>query len=103
MRVRSLTVSLLACALGTAIAAPTNAGPPAPVPPPLPTIDITEKRVEIDRAGHVSTDLLFEVKPFDPLTFLTVAAALGVIAMLASFIPGHRATRVDPVVALRAE
>ena len=52
---------------------------------------------------RLMTDLLFEVKPFDPLTFLTVAAALGVIAMLASFIPGHRATRVDPVVALRAE
>ena len=52
---------------------------------------------------RLMTDLLFEVKPFDPLTFLTVAAALGVVAMLASFIPGHRATRVDPVVALRAE
>ena len=52
---------------------------------------------------RLMTDLLFEVKPFDPLTFLTVAAALGVIALLASFIPGHRATRVDPVVALRAE
>jgi putative ABC transport system permease protein len=52
---------------------------------------------------RLMTDLLFEVKPFDPVTFLTVAAVLGAIAMLASFIPGHRATRVDPVVALRAE
>jgi ABC-type antimicrobial peptide transport system permease subunit len=52
---------------------------------------------------RLMTDLLFEVKPFDPVTFVGVSAALGVVAMLASFVPGHRATRVDPVVALRAE
>ena len=52
---------------------------------------------------RLMADLLFEVRPFDPLTFGLVALALGAIAMLASFIPGHRATRVDPVVALRAE
>ena len=48
-------------------------------------------------------DLLYEVKPFDPVTFVAVSASLAAVAMLASFIPGHRATRVDPVVALRAE
>ena len=52
---------------------------------------------------RLMTDLLFEVKPFDPLTFLAVSGGLAAIAMLASFIPGHRATRVDPVIALRAE
>ena len=52
---------------------------------------------------RLMTDLLFEVKPFDPLTFVAVSGALAVIALLASFVPGHRATRVDPVVALRAE
>jgi len=48
-------------------------------------------------------DMLFEVKPFDPLTFAAVAVALAAVAALASFIPGRRATRVDPVIALRAE
>jgi putative ABC transport system permease protein len=52
---------------------------------------------------RLMTDLLFQVKPFDPLTFISVSAGLGAIALLASFVPGRRATRVDPVVALRAE
>jgi ABC-type antimicrobial peptide transport system permease subunit len=47
--------------------------------------------------------LLFEVKPFDPLTFGAVSLILGAIALLASYIPGRRATRVDPVIALRVE
>ena len=47
--------------------------------------------------------LLFNVEPGDPLTFLSVAALLGGVAAVASYVPGRRATRVDPVVALRAE
>jgi putative ABC transport system permease protein len=49
------------------------------------------------------TGLLFEVDAADPLTFSVVAAVLASIALLASYIPGLRATRVDPVIALRAE
>jgi putative ABC transport system permease protein len=52
---------------------------------------------------RLMSDLLFEVKPFDPITFAAVSTALAAIAMLAAFVPGRRATRVDPVVALRAE
>jgi putative ABC transport system permease protein len=47
--------------------------------------------------------LLFDVTPGDPLTFAVVAAGLAAVAALASSVPGLRATRVDPVVALRAE
>jgi putative ABC transport system permease protein len=48
-------------------------------------------------------DLLFQVEPFDPATFAAVAIGLLAVALLASYLPGRRATRVDPVVALRAE
>jgi ABC-type antimicrobial peptide transport system permease subunit len=47
--------------------------------------------------------LLFQVKPGDPMTFIVVSSVLAAVAMLASYIPGRRATRVDPVIALRAE
>jgi putative ABC transport system permease protein len=48
-------------------------------------------------------NLLFDVRPSDPLTFVTVAVLLGIVAGIAASVPGLRATRVDPVVALRAE
>jgi putative ABC transport system permease protein len=47
--------------------------------------------------------LLFGVKPTDPATFAAVAALLTAVAAIAAWIPGLRATRVDPVVALRSE
>jgi putative ABC transport system permease protein len=47
--------------------------------------------------------LLFEVTPADPVTFATVAALLAFVAIIAAYLPGRRATRVDPVVALRTE
>jgi putative ABC transport system permease protein len=49
------------------------------------------------------TDLLFDVQPLDPVIFGAVAAILGAVALLAGYIPGRRATRVDPATALRAE
>jgi putative ABC transport system permease protein len=47
--------------------------------------------------------LLFEVKAGDPLTYLSVAFLLAVVAFAASLIPARRATRVDPMIALRYE
>ena len=49
------------------------------------------------------TSLLFGVKPIDPITFLLIPLCLLAVALGASLVPAHRATRVDPISALREE
>ena len=54
-------------------------------------------------ATRLMSSLLFGVSATDPVTFIAVALFLLAVAALASWIPARRATRVDPLIALRAE
>ena len=54
-------------------------------------------------AARIVGGMLVNVSASDPLTFAAAALFLGVIAALASYVPALRATRVDPMIALRAE
>ena len=47
--------------------------------------------------------MLFDVDPFDPLTFAALSVLVIGVAVLAAFLPARRATRVDPMRALRME
>lgn len=53
--------------------------------------------------GRTLSALLYEVGPNDPLTFGLAAAVLASVALLANYLPARRASRMDPLVALRCE
>ena len=55
------------------------------------------------RAAIDQSALLFDVSPSDPLTYLGVAALLAAVTFIATIVPALRATKVDPMIALRAE
>ena len=47
--------------------------------------------------------MLYDISPRDPATLAAIAGVLIVVGLIASVVPARRATRVDPLVALRAE
>jgi predicted permease len=53
--------------------------------------------------GRILNSLLFEVSASDPVTYLAGATAIALVSLLACWMPARRATRVDPLVALRYE
>jgi len=56
-----------------------------------------------DVPGRALAGLLFNLTPTDPMTLGIVAVILAAVALLACYLPARRATRIDPIQALRAE
>jgi predicted permease len=54
-------------------------------------------------AGRLIASLLFGVSTYDPITIAGVIGVISSVALVACYLPGHAATRVDPIVALRDE
>jgi len=52
---------------------------------------------------RLMSSLLYGVGASDPTTFLTVSLLLGAVALVASYVPARRASRIDPLTALRCD
>lgn len=54
-------------------------------------------------ATRLLTSMLFRVQPNDPVVYLAVAVLLGIVALVASYVPARRASKIDPLTAIRQE
>jgi ABC-type antimicrobial peptide transport system permease subunit len=52
---------------------------------------------------RLMSSLLFGVNPFDPITYAAVVVGLGLVALIATWLPARHATKIDPMLALRSE
>ena len=57
----------------------------------------------VARGSRFVPSLLFDVSPSSPLALAAAAAIMLAVSLLAAFIPAHRGSRVDPVIALRTD
>jgi ABC-type antimicrobial peptide transport system permease subunit len=71
--------------------------PDAQLPPPQP-----ENFLQSIRVGYCA-GFVFGVKPLDPLSFIATPLLLSIIALVSIWLPAWRATRVNPIAALRVE
>jgi ABC-type antimicrobial peptide transport system permease subunit len=67
----------------------------------LATIGIASGVVFALAASASMSSLLYGVRPRDPVVFVTVPLVLLVVAIVASYLPARRATRLDPITSLR--
>jgi len=72
------------------------------------SLTLTSVGIGLGLAGATATTryvrgMLFGITPLDPSTFIVVAVLFAIVAAMAAAIPAHRATKVDPLVALRTE
>jgi len=54
-------------------------------------------------SARLLTSMLFRVQPNDPLVYLAVTVLLGMVALVASYVPAMRASKIDPLTAIRQE
>jgi cell division protein FtsX len=54
-------------------------------------------------ASRMLASMLFEVRPNDPLVYLSIAVLLGAVALVAGYVPARRASKIDPLSAIRQE
>jgi predicted permease len=69
----------------------------------LAAIGITGGLVTALAATRFAANLLYGISPADPVTFSSIAALLLLVAVVAGYFPARRATRIDPMIALRSE